>query len=98
MFYDRSMQELKCEFCGERQLMVTVVIYNPYRYVAAVEKFAQDHKDCPKFKSISKARAARRWAREMRKLNVPERKIRLGVIAEAIVQRKPASRIRKVTA
>lgn len=55
--YDRTMETLCCKGCGETHLMRTALIFNPERYVMAVERFSQEHKDCEKFKNMMKAKA-----------------------------------------
>lgn len=92
--YDRSMESLNCAGCGERQAMRTIAIHNPYMFVAAVEKFELEHKLCRTFKTRQKAQQALRWARAMKAAKQELRTIRLGVIAQKILARRPGSWIR----
>lgn len=93
-FYDRSMSVLACKGCGERHPIRTRVSYNPYQFTALVERFAQEHRFCERFRNPRKARAALRWMREMRKWNAQERLIKVGTIAQIILARRPESFIK----
>jgi len=61
--YDREMSELRCSGCGESHAMTTRQIFHPERYVMAAERFAQEHRDCAKFKNQARAKAALMWRR-----------------------------------
>lgn len=68
---DQSLTQLECKGCGERHLMRTRQIFNPELYVRAAEKFANEHKDCAKFPTRAKAKAALVWRRLCNLMDAP---------------------------
>lgn len=65
-YYDRSMEVLRCDGCGERHYMSTRSIFHQEQYVQTVERFAAEHKDCESYKNQARARRALIWGRLVR--------------------------------
>jgi hypothetical protein len=94
-FYDRSMSQLRCPGCFAVKLMSTASIYDPEAYCMQVERFAAEHRLCPKFKTPAQARAVVRWAKEMKKLDAPPRFVRHSVVTEILASKRPGSWMRR---
>lgn len=85
---DTQLHCLHCKGCGER-IALRRVLYNPEQFVMLAERFAQEHRDCLKFKNVRKAKAALRWTRICALMEAASNRKLRADLAAGTVWRKP---------